>query len=96
MDLNVYYNLLWLLEDGTLSTDIMAKQEKKLWTQEKHLFICNGLLYKTNRTEPSRPLRIVKTNEIEAILYNMHAAETAGHFAFKGTYQCTIVRYYWP
>lgn len=96
MDLNVYYNLLRLLEDGTLPTDITPQHEKKLRTQAKHLFIREGLLYKTNRTEPSRPLRIVKTNEIEAILYNMHAAETAGHFAFEGTYQRTIARYYWP
>ena len=53
MDLNVYYNLLRLLKDGRLPTDIMAKQEKKLQTQAKHLFIRDGLLYKTNRTEPS-------------------------------------------
>ena len=86
MDLNVYYNLLRLLEDGTLPTDITPQHEKKLRTQAKHLFIREGLLYKTNRTEPSRPLRIVKTNEIEAILYNMHAAKTAGHFNFEGTY----------
>ena len=46
-------------------------------------------------TTKTKPQHVIKINKIEAILYNLHADLTAGHFAFDGTYQRIAVRYFW-
>ena len=96
MDLNLYYNLIRYLDDLILPDDASLDEQRKLKNQSRHFFVRNGLLFKRNRHNPERPLRIIKVTEVEAILYNMHSDPMAGHFAFDGTFQRTIARYYWP
>ncbi|CAG8559382.1 16235_t:CDS:2 [Cetraspora pellucida] len=58
--------------------------------------LINESLYKTNPRDPSRPLRVLKKDEIRAILFSMHDDPLAGHFGFQATYQRIATRYYWP
>jgi hypothetical protein len=96
MELNLYYNLLRYLDDLTLPDHLSMDEHKRIKSHSRHLFVRDGLLYKRNRQKPERPLRVVKLTEVESILYNMHSDPLAGHFAFDGTFQRTIARYYWP
>ena len=41
-----------------------------------------GILYKKNRKNP----QVVKSNEVEIILHNLHADSLAGHFGIETTY----------
>ena len=57
----------------------------------------NGLLYKKpEQNEKTFPKRVIKTTEIETILFNLHADVIARHFAFDRTYQRIATQYYWP
>jgi len=58
----------------------------------------DGLLYRKaeKHNEKQHPKRVVKVTEIEAVLYNLHADVTAGHFTFDGTYHRIATRYFWP
>ena len=48
----------------------------------------NELLYKKpKQNEKTFPKRVIKTTEIETILFNLHTDITTRHFAFDGTYQ---------
>lgn len=96
MDLDTYYEISQYLSNPKFLKTLNPQQERKLKSKTRHLFIQDGILYKENRHKPNSPLRIVKKNEVETILYNMHSDLTAGHFAFDGTFQRTISRYFWP
>ena len=41
-------------------------------------------------------MKVVKINEVNIILYNLHSDSLAGHFALEETYRRVKVRYYWP
>src|SRR5947209_19225852 len=97
MDLDVYYQLVRCLSDNSFSNTLSLHNHHILIHQSTHYIVRDGLLYK--KTEPNEktfPKRVVKTTEIETILFNLHADVTAGHFAFDGTYQRIATRYYWP
>jgi len=48
----------------------------------------NRLLYKKpEQNKKTFSKRVIKTTEIETILFNLYADVTARHFAFDGTYQ---------
>lgn len=96
MELNLYYNLTRYLADSTLPDNLLPDEQRKIKTQSRHYLVRDGLLYKRNRSNNQRPLRVIKPTEIETILYNMHADLSAGHFAFDATFQRTIARYFWP
>ena len=46
-----------------------------------------GQLYKKNKQEPHRLLKVVKVNEVDIILYNLHSDPLAGQFALEETYK---------
>jgi hypothetical protein len=96
MDLSLYYNLLRYLADVNVMDNLSLDEQRKLKLQSRHYLARDGQLYKRNRSHPERPLKVIKTTEVEAILYNMHSDPLAGHFAFDGTFQRTIARYFWP
>ena len=96
MDLDTYYEISQYLSNPKFLKTLNPQQERKLKSKTRHLFIQDGILYKENRHKPNSPLRIIKKNEVETILYNMHSDLTAGHFAFDGTFQQIISRYFWP
>jgi hypothetical protein len=96
MDLDQYYNLVRYLDDISFTSHMTDTEKRQLQLKARHYFVRNGILYKRNRQHPDRPLTVVRVTEAETILYNMHSDPTAGHFAFDGTFQRTIARYFWP
>lgn len=96
MDLTTYYNILRYLDDNTFNGNLDNQQRKKIQQQSKHFVVQNGVLFKINRRKDSvNPLRVLKENEIEAIMKNLHEDPLSGHFGFNGTYQRVAIRYWW-
>ena len=96
MDLTTYYDLQRYLDNGTYPVGYKEQQQKQIQQRAKHFKQINRILYKINRRkEPAQPLRVLKTNEIEAIMHNLHADSLSGHFGYEGTYQRIAVRYWW-
>ena len=94
MDLTTYYDLMRYLENESYPVRYTEEQQKKICQQSKHFLIINGILYKKNRRrEPTTPLRVLKENEIEAVMTSIHSDLLAGHFGFDGTYQQIAIRY---
>ena len=53
-------------------------------------------MYKKNKENPNRPIKVAKETEIEEILYHTHSDPLAGHFSLEETYRQIKIRYYWP
>ena len=75
---------------------LTSQQKDSIKWKSRYFIVIEGQLYKKNKTEPHRPLKVVKENEINIILYNLHSDPLAGHFALEETYRRVKVRYYWP
>jgi len=88
MDLTTYYNLQRYLDNKTYPVGSTLEEQRKIHNQAKHFLQIDGILYKINRRkEPTTPLRVIKENEMEAILINLHSSSLSGHFGYEGTYQ---------
>ena len=97
MDLDAYYQLVRCLSDNSFQDTLSLRDRRALVRQSTHYIVRDGLLYKKpEKNEKTFPKRVIKTTEIETILFNLHADVTAGHFAFDGTYQRIAARYHWP
>ena len=64
-------------------------------TQAKYFEIRHHLLYKKNKRNPDRPLRVIKYTEVEPVLYMMHKHSTAGHLGMDTMYYKISEHYYW-
>ena len=95
MDLNLYYNLVKYLSDLIYPESSTDEEQRKIRSQSKYFIVREGILYKKNKKNPQRPLRVVKSNEVEIILHNLHADSLAGHFGIEATYHRIAERYYW-
>ena len=95
MNLDQYSNLYNYLKSETIPTDFTDYQRKQLQTQAKYFEILNGLLYKRNRKNPSKPFRVIKWPEVDSVLYMMHSHPTAGHLGIDAMYHKIAERYYW-
>ena len=96
MDSNTYYILVQFLTDHTLPNNLDKEKQRKMKNKARYFIVVNGLLYKRNKKEPTRPFKVVKHNEIKTILYNLHSDPLAGHFGIDETFRRTALRYYWP
>ena len=96
MDTDTYFQLLQYLTDFTIPDHLNEQQRKTLIRKSKYFAAINGHLYKKNKKEPNRPLRVARRNEVDTILYNMHSDPLAGHFGLEETFRRIAIRYYWP
>lgn len=96
MDLNTYYNLLRFLTDYSLPTHIDKTQQASIKRKARNFIVLNDQLYKKNKENPNRPIRVAKETEIEEILHHTHSDPLAGHFSLEETYRRIRIRYYWP
>ena len=62
--------------------------------QAKFFKIRHHLLYKKNRKDPQRLLRVIKWTEVEPILYMMHKHPTARHLGTNAMFYKIAERYY--
>ena len=96
MDLTTYHQLLQYLDDFVTPETLESTQLRSFKNKARHYCTINGLLYKKNKKNPQRPLRVIKPMEVEAILFNFHSDPLAGHFGFNETYRAISEKYYWP
>ena len=96
MDSNTYFQLLQYLTDFSLPNYIDELQKKSIIKKSRFFIVIDGQLFKKNKREPTRPLKVAKRNEVDIILYNVHSDPLAGHFGIKETFRRVALRYYWP
>ncbi|CAJ0844634.1 9510_t:CDS:1, partial [Entrophospora sp. SA101] len=73
----------------------MDEEQKKIRSQSRYFLVREGILYKRiGRTLKDPPLWVVKSNEVEIILHNLHADLLARHFGIEATYHRIAERFY--
>jgi hypothetical protein len=95
MNLDHYNNLVEYLETDELSPDLTEHEQRTLVKQSRYYQLKHKLLYKKNRKDSDKPLRVIKWTEVEPVLYMMHSHPTAGHLGTDAMYYKIIERYYW-
>jgi len=93
MDITQYNHLFNYLQNQILPVDLTPTQQQKLVKQSRYFEIKNNYLYKHVR---QKLLRVIRSHEMEAVLYMMHNDPTAGHFAVDIMFDKIKERYYWP
>ena len=96
MDITSYQQLYQYLKTGDIPKKMTNQQIKTFKKQSTHYFIQNNLLFRRNIKTPSEPLKVIKSTELESILYNLHSNILSGYFGVKATYNHARSRYYWP
>lgn len=96
MDLNTYYSLIQYLTTLSIPTHLTKEQQAALKRKSRYFIVLNDQLFKKNRDNPNRPIKVVKESEVEDILYYSHSDPLAGHFSLDETYRRIKIRYYWP
>ena len=86
-----YNDLLKTLNDE-IREEWNRKKIRELQKKSEKYIKKNGKLY---RREGDKLLKVLKEEEIEAILFMTHDHPTAGHFGVEATYNKIIQCYYW-
>src|SRR6185312_6230600 len=95
MNLDQYYNLYHYLNTDQFPNRFTNQKKKQLMTQAKYFEIRYHLLYKKNKRNPDKPLRVIKWMDVEPVLYMMHKYPTAGHLGTNTIYYKISEHYYW-
>ena len=95
MEFETYHQLFQYLTQLTYPPNLNPSQQLSIQKQAQHYFVQNQQLYRRNRKNSSQPLLVIKTNEIESILHNIHNEPLGGHLARDITYNKMASRYYW-
>jgi hypothetical protein len=96
MDLETYQQIYRYLTTGDVPEGWTTKQITTFKKQTTHYLIQNNLLFRRNNKNPTEPLKVIKTTELENILHNLHSNILTGHFGIEATYNRARTRYYWP
>jgi hypothetical protein len=78
----------------SMPTHLNKTQQAAIKRKSRYFIILNDQLYKKNKDNPNRPIRVVKENEVEEILHHMHSDPLAGHFSIDESYRRIKIRYY--
>ena len=70
MDLMTYYSLLQFLTDNSMPTNLNNEQRAAIKRKARYFIILNDQLYKKNKNNPNRPIKVVKESEVEDVLYH--------------------------
>ena len=93
MDRQQYNNLINFLNTKSYPEDLNNKQKQKFRQQAKFYQTDNQTLYQKNKQQI---LKVIKREEVETVLYNMHDNPLSGHFKLDATYNRIAEKYYWP
>ena len=96
MDNEHYYNIYNYLLSQQIPPHFTDKQKQQLNNQTRNYIIENELLYKKDRKDEKKLYRIIRKEELAAVLYMMHNDPISGHFATDTTFNKIKARYYWP
>ncbi|GET04035.1 uncharacterized protein LOC109147323 [Rhizophagus clarus] len=87
MDLNTYYTLIQFLTTRSMPTHLDTQQRASIKWKSRYFIVLDDHLYKKNKDNPNRPIRVAKESEIEDILYHMHSDPLVGHFSVNEMYR---------
>src|SRR5215204_7144580 len=96
MDNQHYYNLYNYLLLQQLPDQFSSQQIQQLVKQAKNYLIQHELLYKKDQKNTKTLYRVIRKEELPAILYMMHNDPTSEHFATDAMFNKIRTRYYWP
>ena len=86
MDNEHYHNIYNYLLSQQTPTYFTEKQKQQLNNQTRNYIIENELLYKKDRKDAKKLYRIIRKEELSAILYMMHNDPISEHFATESTF----------
>ena len=79
-----------------MPTHLTKSQQAAIRRKSRYFIVINDQLYKKNKDNPNRSIKVVKENEVEDILHHTHSDPLAEHFSLDETYRRIKIRYYWP
>ena len=96
MDSLTYFSLVRFLTELTMPEDLNMQQRAAIKRKARYFIVINNELYKKNKDNTNRPLKVIRQHEIDTILYNTHSDLLAGHFSIEETYRRIKIHFYWP
>ena len=96
METQHYLNLYNYIVNKEYPTHFTSQQNLQLAKQAKHFKISNNFLHKIDKQQPNNLLRVIKQEELGALLYMMHNDPSSGHFKTDTMFAKIKTRYYWP
>ncbi|GES83881.1 KRAB-A domain-containing protein [Rhizophagus clarus] len=81
---------------GRLGRWLIKEQQAAIKRKSRYFVVIDEQLYKKNKSNPNRPLKVVKQDEIDDVLHHMHSDPLAGHFSLDEIYRKIKIQYYWP
>src|SRR5436305_4805647 len=91
-----YYNIYYYILSQQMPAYFTKQQKQQLINQVRNYTIKNELLYKKDRKDATKLYRIIRKEELPAVLYMMHNDPTSGHFATDAMFHKIKTIYYWP
>lgn len=96
MDTIAYQNLIDYLMKNQYPSDYTNEQKRKFARTAINYFEKDRILFYKNRFKIDNPLRVIKKEDRNRILYNYHTSPLGGHFGIKHTIENIKQNYYWP
>jgi len=94
---NQHYNhLINYISTQQIPESFTQQQTQQLFNQSKNYSVKNDLLYKRNRKNFNELIRVIRKEELPALLYMMHNDPISGHFSSETMFTKIKTRYYWP
>lgn len=69
-----------------MPTSLTKEQQAAIRRKARYFIVLDDQLYKKNKDNPNRPIRVVKESEVEDILYHLHSDPLARYFLIDKTY----------
>src|SRR5215211_2026588 len=91
-----YSHLFNYLLSQQIPESFTQQQTQQLFSQSKNYTIQNDLLYKRNRKNFNELFRVIRKEELPALLYMMHNDPISEYFSSETMFTKIRTRYYWP
>src|SRR5688572_16757742 len=91
-----YFNIYNYLLSQQIPADFNQQQTQQLRKQSSNYLIKDDLLFKKDHNNLTKFYRVIRSEELPAVLYMMHNDPTSGHFATDAMFSKIKARYYWP
>ena len=96
MENQQYFQFYNYITNQQIPENFNQQQIQQLKRRARHFIIQNQLLFKTDKNNSTKFYRVIRKEELPALLYMMHNDPTSGHFATEAMYHKIKTRYYWP
>jgi len=94
MDEQKYKRIFKYLKEGTYPRKVSEGDKTKLRQQSEKFTIQEQNLFR--KIENDTPKRVVQSNELELVLFDLHRDQSAAHLGTDVTFEKAKERYYWP